>query len=74
MLLSTVFLHMLPEVRDSIKKAVEKRLLLENADEKYHLGELLICTGWCFINSMFVLTAKFVNRFPSYPRSRKHRT
>ena len=48
MLLSTVFLHMLPEVRDSIKEAVEKRLLSEKADEKYHLGELLICTGWVF--------------------------
>ena len=43
-MLSTVFLHMLPEVRDSIKKAVEKRLLSEKADEKYNLGELLICT------------------------------
>lgn len=49
MLLSTVFLHMLPEVRDSIKKAVEKRLLSEKADEKYHLGELLICTGFLLI-------------------------
>ena len=64
---------MLPEVRESIKKAVEKQLLSEKADEKYHLGELLICTGWCFINLVFV-RAKSVGRFPSYPRSRKPRT
>ena len=65
MLLSTVFLHMLPEVRDSIKKAVEKRLLSEKADEKYHLGELLICTGWCFINSVFV-RAKSLSLFAGF--------
>ena len=44
-LLSTIFLHMLPAVRSSIKMAVKKGVLSEETVEKYHMGELLICTG-----------------------------
>lgn len=45
MLLSTIFLHMFPEVRESIMSAVERGDLGEKAEEKYHLAELLICIG-----------------------------
>lgn len=56
-LLSTIFLHMLPAVRVSIKVVVKKGVLSEETVEKYHLGELLICTGQTIIKLEYL---KFV--------------
>ena len=40
---------MLPAVRVSIKMAVKKGVLSEETVDKYHIGELLICTGWLIV-------------------------
>ena len=43
MLLSTVFIHMLKEVRESMEKATELGMLPMEAD--YPFAELILCMG-----------------------------
>ena len=60
-LLSTVFLHMLTEIRESLEAASSSISGFLSEDINYPLAELLVCSGFLIIMAVECIAHKFVS-------------